>query len=163
MEEVERLLTAGMVEIAPIDPSHRDAQHCLGRYYEELNRRFRAGFDIGHAIPTGELRPPTGLLLVATLRSEPIGCGALKTPDGAPPEIKRMWVAEPARGIGVGRRLLAELEAHAAGRGSPTIRLETNDSLAEAIAMYRSSGYVEVAPFNDEPYAHHWFEKHLPR
>ncbi|HVC75434.1 MAG TPA: hypothetical protein VND96_02840 [Candidatus Micrarchaeaceae archaeon] len=41
------------------------------------------------------------------------------------------------------------------------MRLETNQTLAEAISLYRSSGDVEVAPFNDEPYAHHWFEKHL--
>ena len=41
------------------------------------------------------------------------------------------------------------------------IRLETNESLREAQALYRSSGYREVPPFNSEPYAHHWFEKNL--
>jgi ribosomal protein S18 acetylase RimI-like enzyme len=61
----------------------------------------------------------------------------------------------------VGRRLLTELEAHAAANGVRTLRLETNRSLAEAISMYRTAGYHEVAPFNDEPYAHHWFEKTL--
>lgn len=44
---------------------------------------------------------------------------------------------------------------------SPVVRLETNESLVEAIALYRSAGYAEVEPFNDEPYAHHWFEKRL--
>ncbi len=73
-----------------------------------------------------------------------------------------MWVAESARGLGVGRRLLHELEAHAVQHGSRVVRLETNRTLIEAVAMYRSAGYVEVAAFNDEPYAHHWFEKHLP-
>lgn len=100
-------------------------------------------------------------MLVATLRTEPIGCGALKFHDGAPTELKRMWVASSARGLGVGRRLLSELEREAARRASRIVRLETNQSLTEAIALYRSSGYVEVAPFNDEPYAHHWFEKRL--
>ena len=74
-----------------------------------------------------------------------------------------MWVAPSARGLGVGRRLLSELEREAAHHGSDVVRLETNRSLTEAIALYRSSGYVEVDPFNDEPYAHHWFEKRIPR
>ena len=65
------------------------------------------------------------------------------------------------RGLGVGRRLLAELEAHAIASGSHTVRLDTNKALTEAIAMYRSAGYIEVDAFNDEPYAHHWFEKRL--
>jgi ribosomal protein S18 acetylase RimI-like enzyme len=72
-----------------------------------------------------------------------------------------MWVAPAARGLGLGRRLLAELEAHAAARGVAVLRLETNGTLAEAISLYRSSGYQEVAPFSAEAYAHHWFEKTL--
>jgi ribosomal protein S18 acetylase RimI-like enzyme len=72
-----------------------------------------------------------------------------------------MWVAESARGLGLGRRLLAELEAWAAQRGARTVRLETNRALTEAIALYRSAGYREVPAFNDEPFAHHWFEKTL--
>ncbi len=72
-----------------------------------------------------------------------------------------MWVAESVRGLGIGRRLLAELEALAARHASHVLRLETNRSLTEAIAMYRAAGYLEVDPFNDEPYAHHWFEKRI--
>jgi ribosomal protein S18 acetylase RimI-like enzyme len=74
-----------------------------------------------------------------------------------------MWVASSARGLGVGRRLLAELERRAADHGSRAVRLDTNATLTEAIAMYRSAGYNEIDAFNDEPYAHHWFEKQLPR
>src|SRR5690606_22809221 len=81
----------------------------------------------------------------------------------APAEIKRMWVDPGVRGLGVGRRLLHELESRAAARGVSIVRLETNRSLREAIALYRSAGYVEVEPFNDEPYAHHWFEKRLAK
>jgi DNA-binding MarR family transcriptional regulator/GNAT superfamily N-acetyltransferase len=160
MGEVERLLTAAMVRIAPVDPAHPHAQHCLREYAAELDRRFEHGFDPARSISAAphELRPPAGLVLVASLRSEPIGCGALKFHDGEPTEIKRMWVAGSARGLGVGRRLLAELEARA---GAAVVRLETNRALTEAISMYRSAGYTEVAPFNDEPYAHHWFEKRL--
>jgi DNA-binding MarR family transcriptional regulator/GNAT superfamily N-acetyltransferase len=163
MGDVERLLTAAMVDISPTDPADPGARYCMGEYFAELDRRFDAGFDPATSISAGddELRTPIGLLLVATLRTEPIGCGALKFHDGAPTELKRMWVAPSARGLGVGRRLLSELEREAARHASRIVRLETNESLTEAIALYRSSGYVEVPPFNDEPYAHHWFEKRL--
>jgi DNA-binding MarR family transcriptional regulator/GNAT superfamily N-acetyltransferase len=163
MAEVERLLTAPMVRISPIDPSHRHAQHCLHEYFSELDRRFDTGFDPGLSISAldEEMRPPAGLFLVATLGGDPIGSGALKFHGRKPAELKRMWVAESARGLGVGRRLLAELENHAARRGVRSVRLETNKTLVEAISLYRSAGYVEVAPFNDEQYAHHWFEKQI--
>jgi ribosomal protein S18 acetylase RimI-like enzyme len=105
--------------------------------------------------------PPAGLFLVATLHSEAVGCGGLKFHGDAPAEVKRMWVAPAARGLGLGRRLLSELEAHAAAYRVSVLRLETNGSLAEAISLYRTSGYREVDAFNDEPYAHHWFEKTL--
>jgi DNA-binding MarR family transcriptional regulator/GNAT superfamily N-acetyltransferase len=163
MADVERLLTAAMVEISPIDPSQRHARYCLHEYFSELNQRFDAGFDPARSISAldDEMRPPAGLFLVATLHGSPIGSGALKFHGKKPAELKRMWVAESARGLGVGRRLLTELENQAARRGVRMIRLETNKSLVEAISLYRSAGYVEVAPFNDEPYAHHWFSKHI--
>jgi DNA-binding MarR family transcriptional regulator/GNAT superfamily N-acetyltransferase len=163
MGEVERLLSATLVRIAPVDPEHPHARHCLEAYAAELDRRFPGGFDPARSISADapELRPPAGLVLVATLLSEPVGCGALKFHEGEPTELKRMWVARSARGLGVGRRLLTELEARAAARSCPVVRLETNGTLTEAIALYRSAGYVEVAPFSDEPYAQHWFEKRL--
>ncbi|OLC23867.1 MAG: hypothetical protein AUG06_00715 [Actinobacteria bacterium 13_1_20CM_2_65_11] len=152
-----------MVEITPIDPAHPHARYCLQEYFAELNRRFETGFDPARSIPAAddELRLPSGLFLLASLRGEPIGCGALKFHDNEPTEIKRMWVADSARGLGVGRRLLSELEDHAGRHGARIVRLETNKTLAEAISLYRSAGYIEVAAFNDEPYAHHWFEKNL--
>jgi DNA-binding MarR family transcriptional regulator/GNAT superfamily N-acetyltransferase len=163
MGDVERLLTATMVEIGPVEPSHPDAEYCLGEYFAELDRRFDAGYDPERGISAhpDELRPPAGLMLLARLRSEPVGCGALKFHGHDPTEIKRMWVAGSARGLGLGRRLLEALEEQAAQHGASVVRLETNGTLTEAIAMYRSTGYVEVEAFNDEPYAHHWFEKHL--
>ncbi len=163
MGDVERLLTAGTVEIKGLDPAHPHARHCMREYFAELDQRFETGFDPSASISADddELRPPAGLLLVATLHSEPIGCGALKFHEAEPTELKRMWVAGSVRGLGIGRRILAELEGEAARHGSHVVRLETNKSLTEAIALYRSSGYVEVAAFNDEPYAHHWFEKRL--
>lgn len=163
MADAERLKTAGLVEVVPIDPAHPHARYCLNAYFSELDRRFDTGFDPARSIPADdeELRRPAGLLLVATLRGEPIGCGALKFHGAEPAELKRMWVADSARGLGIGRRLLRELEDNAAKSGVRVLRLETNKTLVEAIGLYRSAGYVEVAPFNDETYAHHWFEKQI--
>jgi ribosomal protein S18 acetylase RimI-like enzyme len=75
--------------------------------------------------------------------------------------LKRVWVASSVRGLGFGRRMLVALESQSHELGLTTIRLETNRALKEAIELYRSSGYAEVAPFNDDPYANHWFEKRL--
>jgi DNA-binding MarR family transcriptional regulator/GNAT superfamily N-acetyltransferase len=163
MATVERLLTVGLVEIGDEDPTSNDAQHCLGAYFRELDERFEGGFDAGRSIPAdaSDLVEPAGLLLVARLDGRPVGAGAVKFHGTEPAEIKRMWVGGPARGLGVGRRLLTELERRARNHGATTSRLETNRALTEAIALYRSTGYVEVPPFNDEPYAHHWFEKDL--
>jgi DNA-binding MarR family transcriptional regulator/GNAT superfamily N-acetyltransferase len=163
MSEVERLLTAAMVEIAPIDPAHPHARRCLREYFSELDRRFDGGFNPALSIPADDesLRLPAGLLLVATLQREPVGCGALKFHGRRPAELKRMWIDGSLRGLGIGRRLLSELEARAAARGVELLRLETNQTLVEAIRLYRSAGYREVKPFNDEAYAHHWFEKRI--
>ncbi len=164
MAEVERLLLASAVRFAVCDPRHPDARRAVRAYVTELSERFEGGFDPALSISAAddELTPPAGLFLVATLYSEPVGCGALKFHPGAPAELKRMWVSPAVRGLGLGRRLLAELEALAAARGVRTLRLETNRALGEAIGLYRTAGYREVAPFNDEPYADHWFDKTLP-
>ncbi len=161
MAEVERLLLASMVTISVADPTTPDAGWCIEQYYAELNTRFDAGFDPARSISADpyELTPPNGLLLVAHLRDEPVGCGALKFHENAPAELKRMWVAPRARGLGLGRRLLNTLEHYARQAGVTVLHLETNGTLIEAIEMYRQSGYQEVDAFNDEPYAHYWFEK----
>jgi DNA-binding MarR family transcriptional regulator/GNAT superfamily N-acetyltransferase len=163
MAEVERLLQATMVSFAVEDPESADASWCLSQYFAELDRRFQSGFDPGRSIPADadELRPPSGLLLLARLRGRAIGCGALKFHGRSACELKRMWIAPEARGLGLGRRMLEELEWHAGKRRAARVRLETNRALREAIALYRRAGYVEVDAFNDEPYAHHWFEKRL--
>jgi DNA-binding MarR family transcriptional regulator/GNAT superfamily N-acetyltransferase len=164
MRDVERLLTAAIVEIRSVDPEHPDARQCLRAYFDELERRSGAPFDplVGSTAEPDELRPPAGEMLVAYLRAEPVGCGALKHTAPQTTDIKRMWLAEAARGLGLGRRLLETLEQHAAQAGARTVRLETNRALVEAMALYRSAGYREVPPFNDEPFAHHWFEKAIP-
>jgi DNA-binding MarR family transcriptional regulator/GNAT superfamily N-acetyltransferase len=163
MGEVERLLRASAVALEVEKPSCRDAVWCLKQYFHELNERFRAGFDPKLSISAApqELAPPHGYFVVARLFSEPVGCGALKITSRDIGEVKRMWVAASARNLGIGRKILGKLEQIAQGRKLKLLRLETNESLQEAQALYRTSGYREVDAFNDEPYAHHWFEKRL--
>ena len=163
MGEVERLLTAALVRFEVVDPGDPRARYCLSEYFAELDRRFEGGFEPGRSLPTPaeELRPPHGAVLLAALRDEPVGSAMLMFEAGGTALIKRMWLAPTVRGLGVGRRLLATLEGRAAAGGAHTIRLETNRSLTEAIALYRSTGYQEVERFNDESYADHWFTKAL--
>ena len=150
--------------VAPADPASPDARHCLDAYVAELQVRFTDGWDPARSIPADpdELVPPHGLLLLAHLDGEPVGCCALKLHGAEPAEVKRMWVSPAARGLGLGRRLLEAVERAASDAGATVARLETNGNLHEAIALYRASGYREVPAFNAEPYAHHWFEKDLP-
>jgi DNA-binding MarR family transcriptional regulator len=163
IDEVERSLRATLVDIAVEDPRHPDLAHCFARYANELDARFVGGYDAGISISVNpeELTPPAGYCVVARLRGLPIGCGALKLHSELPAELKRMWVDPSSRGLGVGWRLLETLEALARENGVRVLHLETNHALKEAIELYRRAGFVEVAPFNDEPYAHHWFEKML--
>jgi GNAT superfamily N-acetyltransferase len=163
MATVTNLLTAAAVELGVLDPEEPHARYCLAEYYAEINRRFPSGFDPAEALPADpdSFRPPRGIFVVATLHSEAVGCGGLKLHADRVAEVKRLWVSSTVRGLGLGRRLLGDLERRAREHGSETIRLDTNASLTEAIAMYGSAGYRQVPPYNAEPYADYWFEKRL--
>lgn len=158
-----RLLTASAIEISPTDPDGPAARQAIAQYYTVLAERFELGFDPAttRPAPADALRPPAGLFLVATLKGSVVGCVGVKLHPGGIGEIKRLWVAPDTRGMGLGRRLLTAIEDAARDAGSTVTRLDTNRTLTEAIQLYRSAGYVEIPAFNDEPYAHHWFEKRL--
>jgi DNA-binding MarR family transcriptional regulator/GNAT superfamily N-acetyltransferase len=163
MHDVERLLTSARVQISAVDPENPDAQYCLAEYVAELNRRSQRGFDpsVGATALPHEVRPPAGEFFVAYLHGEAVGCGAVKHHAAAPAEIKRMWIAPGARGLGLGRRLLERLEACARAGGARVAHIETSAVLVEALSLYRSTGWVDVPAFNDEPFADHWLEKAL--
>lgn len=166
MAEVERLLTASAAELREVDPADPDVAHCLQELFAELARR--SGQEIAaEDIPDAEdMRAPHGVFVVAYLKGEAIGSAGLKAHDdtgdpGGFGEVKRMWVDPRARGLGLGRRLLEHVEGLARARGMTVVRLDTNEHLTEAIAMYRSAGYVEIPRYSDESFATHWFEKSL--
>jgi DNA-binding MarR family transcriptional regulator/GNAT superfamily N-acetyltransferase len=163
MAEVERLLRAGAATIEIEDAASDDARHCLARFFEELARRFATGYDPVKGLPAGAelLNPPHGAFLVARLDGVPVGCVGLKRTGKSDAEVKRMWVAPDARGLGLGRRLLERIEELARASGVARLRLDTNSTLVEARALYENAGYREIADFNGEPYADQWFEKRL--
>ncbi|MBV8143820.1 MAG: GNAT family N-acetyltransferase [Gammaproteobacteria bacterium] len=165
MAKADNRLHAASVEVMPVDPSSPEAQACLDQYYEELASRFVGGFDRnldGTAADALDYLPPNGTLLIVRLSGEVVGCGAIRAVTPGVGEIKRMWISPNARGLGLSRKLLGELERVAERNSIHTLRLDTNRSLTEALHLYRSAGYREIARFNDNPYAHHWFEKVLP-
>lgn len=150
-------------ELRVVDPAGADAQWCIEEYFAFLDERFPEGFCAGDDLEGDrkQLGPPTGAFIVAHQGGAPVGCGALRTHAPGEGEIKRMWVAEPARGQGLGARILAALEDEARRIGHRRVYLDTHDSLLPAIAMYRSHGYRDVEPYNDNPYARLWFAKDL--
>ena len=163
MATVDRLLRLGQVAIAAEDPHSPEADACLRAYFAEIDERFESGFDFDAAEPfaVDDMVEPEGVLLLARIGERPVACGALHFFPDAVADVKRMWVDPAARGLGLGRRMLVELEALARSRGVTLLRLETNRSLVEAVGLYRALGYEEVDPFNDEVHAHHWFAKPL--
>ena len=163
MRTVETLLRASATLIEAQSANSREALWCLEQYYALLDARFAQGYDPGSAQPADhqDFEPPNGVFLIARYGDELLGCIGLRSLSTGVGEIKRLWVAEPARGQGLGQRLLDMSENHARSLGMSKLCLDTNKSLTEAKALYIKNGYVEVAPFNDDPYPDHWFEKVL--
>ncbi|MFJ8794280.1 GNAT family N-acetyltransferase [Streptomyces sp. NPDC102462] len=91
--------------------------------------------------PEADFDPP-GLFLIAHVGEEAVGCGGVRLLDEHTAEIKRMYVSGEARGYGIGQRLLAHLERHAASRGATRIMLETGRRNTAALALYRRAGYL---------------------
>ena len=161
METIRRRLRMAAITVGVTDPGSAIARDCLNAYAGELQRRFPGGFDPRDLIAPAEARGKRGAFVVAREGGEPAGCGAVRTMAPGVAEIRHVWVAPAARRLGLGRRILTELERQACTRGLATLRLDTHEVLSEAIAMYRASGYHEIPRYHDNPYAYHWFEKHL--
>ncbi len=158
LDTADRLLRAATTVISPADPESGPAQAALASYYAELGRRFDDGFDPGEET-FDVFRPPDGVMLLAVSEGEPVACGGLQRLDDRTAEIKRMWVHDDWRGAGLGGRMLRALEQAAVDHGRAVVRLDTNRVLTDAVSMYRRAGYTDIGRYNDNPYAHHWFEK----
>ncbi|HEX2392597.1 MAG TPA: GNAT family N-acetyltransferase [Solirubrobacterales bacterium] len=111
--------------------------------------------------PPAALVPPGGALLLARVDGEAAGIAGVRHLETEVAEVKSMYVEPSHRGVGLGRRLLTEVERIAAEHGCRRVRLDTSDYLSEAIGLYRSAGYAEVADYNANPKASLWFEREL--
>jgi GNAT superfamily N-acetyltransferase len=108
-----------------------------------------------------ELRAPDGAYLVGYEGDETVAGGGLRRLGEGVAEIKRMYVRPAARSRGVARALLEALEGEARALGYTAVRLDTGPRQLHGLALYRSAGYVDVAPYNDNPFACFWGEKRL--
>ena len=161
LAEADLLVRAATVSLEPADPAEGKAREAVERYFAEIGRRF--GFDsAGESDKDAKLLiPPAGVFVLAVSDGVPVACGGLHTIGDGVGELKRMWVHDDWRGVGLGSRLLRHLEDQARGLGHTLVRLDTNGALTEAIGMYERAGYQPVHRYNDNPWATHFFEKKL--
>jgi ribosomal protein S18 acetylase RimI-like enzyme len=152
----------------PASPADDDAHQLLSDYFGMRTATFPAGLGAYKTTfpDPAQFVPPAGIFMVVEDDLGPVGCGGVRmlgSADDVPrrAEIKHLYLRDRARGKGWGRELLAELEARAVGLGAREIVLDTNASLEAAQGLYRSSGYDDVEPYNDNPNATNWFAKHL--
>jgi len=147
-----------------VPPQSADARRLLSDSLDDLERRLdgwsRAGYVDAAA---DELLPPAGALLVGYEDGEAVACGAVHVIAPGIAEVKRMFVAPRVRGRGLGRALLDALERTAIELGCDVARLDSTEPLAEAMALYRRAGYVEVGDYNHNPNATAWMERRLRR
>ncbi|WP_416984590.1 GNAT family N-acetyltransferase [Streptomyces sp. T028] len=108
-----------------------------------------------------ELIPPGGRLLVGRYDGEPGGCAGVRLLDAATAELKRVFVRQELRGKGGAPLLVRAAEDAARALGATRMILDTRSDLVEARALYARLGYEETGRHNDDPYAEHWFTKHL--
>jgi GNAT superfamily N-acetyltransferase len=123
-----------------------------GALVEEVQREYVARYGGPDETPVdpAEFDPPTGIFLIAAADGEPVACGGFRTLEPGVGEIKRMYVTPRARGRGLARGILAELEDRARAAGCGVLKLETGANQPEAMALYASAGYEPC-----EPYGHY--------
>jgi GNAT superfamily N-acetyltransferase len=154
---------SGQVTFEPADARSAEVARLLAAYFAEIQVAF--GYDEADAAPAepADFLAPHGVFLVARLDGAAAGCGGVRLLDPDTAEIKRMWLDPSMRGRGAGSGLLAALEAEAVGLGAKRGFLDTNATLTNALALYRSAGWDEVPAYNANHNATHWFAKDLTR
>ena len=178
------------ITVTAVSPSGPDARSLLSAYFEELISRYQRrpgrAEEVEAAMldyPSDDLIGPKGAFLLARRGGTPLGCAGLRVrPDGVGPdrvgpdrvgpdrvgpdrvgEVTRVFVVPSARRLGLGARLLAELETVARAYEIVRLELDTRDDLVEARRLYVHCGFEEVPAFNANDYAEHWFVKYLDK
>jgi GNAT superfamily N-acetyltransferase len=150
------------IVIEPADPHSAEVERLLTSYFAEIHAAFGYDDDFAPPAPPEDFAPPRGqFLVVRDHDGAATGCGAVRLLDPTTAEIKRMWLHPSMRGRGAGWALLTALESAAVELGASRGVLDTNATLTTALALYRAAGWVEVAPYNENGDATHWFAKEL--
>ncbi len=155
-----------MVTFRETSATSESAVAQLTDYFESRDLGFTGGVYKVVLPKAADFEPPRGVFLVVEgedLAGEPadVGCGGIRSLDSGRFEVKHLWLNPSTRGKGYGRQLLEELEHRARGFGATELVLDTNASLEAAAGLYRSSGFVSVPPYNDNPNATNWYAKPL--
>ena len=147
-----------------------EAQALLHEYFDGRAATFPGGPEgYRRVMPKPEeFVPPAGIFVIVEdeSRDEDVGCGGIRrvapSASGAIRfEAKHLYLRTETRGRGLGRALLDELERRARELGAQELVLDTNASQVAAGGLYRSSGYEEIEPYNDNANATHWYRKVL--
>ena len=139
--------------IAPEPLTSPDVQALIMRLDAELTERYPNPEDNFFELAEEQTAGDRGVFLLARVDGRAVGCGALRRIDATTGEIKRMYVAPAARGAGLGRRLLEELERHARGLGLRRLVLETGTRQPQAIGLYRRAGFARIPCFGEYQHA----------
>jgi GNAT superfamily N-acetyltransferase len=136
------------IDIRPVGYLDPDAQALVAAALADLRGRYGDEGD-GTPVDPADFEPPHGGFFVAYLDGEPVASGAWRRhgTDGNTAEIKRMYTAPAARGRGIARAVLAEVERSARESGRSWVVLETGDRQPEAIHLYHTAGYSRIADF----------------
>ncbi len=138
------------------------SQQLQAAFFAEIGSRY-PGWEPGHSqsAEASDFSPPAGAWIVAYLDGVAVGCGGIKGSGNGIAEIRRVFLNAYARGHGIGRALLLELETQADRLGFERCRLTTGDRQPEALSLFRSAGFVEISAFNNNVFSRHWMEKRL--
>ena len=148
------------IRAAPLDGV--DATMLVAAFTDEIVDRYPTWTPAsGPSAHPSEFIPPDGLFVVAYADEAPIGCAGFKRIEDQRAEIKRLYVSREGRRDGVARRILEHLEAAARAAGFVAVRLDTGNQQPESLALFRSTGYQEIADYNRNLFASYWFEKPL--
>jgi GNAT superfamily N-acetyltransferase len=144
------------------DPEEPPASDLLAAMRVELNDVYETFSRLDNPpLQPSELRPPGGAYVVGYQGGDAVAGGGVRRLSEDVGEIKRMYVRPDQRSRGLARALLDSLEEAARSLGYRAVRLDTGPKQVHALALYRSAGYVDVDPYNDNPFACFWGEKEL--
>jgi putative acetyltransferase len=142
------------IQIISEDPRSPEAAGLIARLDEDLHRRYPAEFV--HGFTPESIDGGRGVFLVARLDGRPVACGAVRLLEPGVGEVKRIYVADSARGRGLARTILRRLEDEGRRLGFARMRLETGTNQPEAMGLFTSEGYARIPAFGEyigDPYS----------